>query len=385
MKDYFMGYARANGTYGIRNHVAVISAMDNSNFIARRVNAYVNGTVVVCPCFGRGEVGADLQQHIATLGGIGANPNVFAAVVVSMEPVIAGQIADIIRESGKEVVVCSCDECGGTIETTAVATRYAKNFVIKASMLERIKVSVSELMLGVECGGSDAVSGLISNPVTGMIADKLIDLDGRVVLSETTEWMGAEDSLRARAVTPELGQRIVDAIKWYEDYIISIGVDIKGTNPAPDNIKGGLSTIEEKALGAVEKGGTRPIQDLITYNGKVTHKGLTLMDASPGGVENTTSLTSIGCQVIIFSTGKGNPIGSPVTPTIKVTGNARTLETYGDNIDVDISGVMTLGTSLDEAAAVLYDSMIDVCCGRLTTAEVLGDTETAVTRLGYTV
>ena len=381
----FYAYARANGSYGIRNHVAVISAMDNSNFIARRVAACVTGTVEVCPCFGRGEVGADLEQHIATLGGLGANPNVFAAVVVTMEPVIAGRIADIIRDSGKEVVVCSCDECGGTINTTCRAVRYAKEFVIKASEQKRVEVPISELMLGVECGGSDSVSGLISNPATGMVADKVVDEGGRVVLSETTEWMGAEESLRTRAVTPELGQRIVDAIKWYEDYIISIGVDIKGTNPAPDNIKGGLSTIEEKALGAVEKGGTRPIQDLITYNGKFSHRGLTLLDASPGGVENTTSLTSIGCQLIIFSTGKGNPIGNPITPTIKVTGNARTMDSYGDNIDVDISAVMTEGMELSEAGDLLYERMLEYCNGKLTTAEVLGDTEVAVTRLGYTV
>ena len=145
----FFAYARANGKFGIRNHVAVISAMDNSNFIARRVAACVTGTVEVCPCFGRGEVGADLEQHIATLGGLGANPNVFAAVVVSMEPVIAGRIADVIRRSGKEVVVCSCDECGGTINTTCCAVRYAKEFVIKASEQKRVEVPVSELMLGV--------------------------------------------------------------------------------------------------------------------------------------------------------------------------------------------------------------------------------------------
>ena len=381
----FMGYARANGTYGIRNHVAIISAMDNSNFIARRVAAQVSGTVVACPCFGRGEVGADLDQHIATLGGLGANPNVFAAVVVSMEPVIAGKITALIRASGKEAVLCSCDEYGGTINTTSAAVRAAKRLVIKASMQKRVEVPLSELILGVECGGSDSVSGLISNPATGIVADRIVDLGGKVVLSETTEWMGAEESLRQRAVTPELGQRIVDAIKWYEDYIISIGVDIKGTNPAPDNIKGGLSTIEEKALGAVEKGGTRPIQDLITYNGKVTKSGLTLLDASPGGVENTTSLSSIGCQAIIFSTGKGNPIGTPISPTIKVTGNARTINSYGDNIDVDISNVMTIGTSLEEAADLLFGNLVDICNGKLTTAEVLGDTEIAVTRIGYTV
>ncbi len=304
----FFAYARANGKFGIRNHVAVISAMDNSNFIARRVAACVTGTVEVCPLLWPGRGGADLSSTSQPWVGWVLIPMSFAAVVVSMEPVIAGRIADVIRRSGKEVVVCSCDECGGTINTTCCAVRYAKEFVIKASEQKRVEVPVSELMLGwnvVVPIPSQALSATL-RPVWWP-TKWWMRADGSFC-PETTEWMGAEEALRARAVTPELGQRIVDAIKWYEDYIISIGVDIKGTNPAPDNIKGGLSTIEEKALGAVEKGGTRPIQDLITYNGTVAHRGLTLLDASPGGVENTTSLTSIGCQIIIFPQGKAIPL-----------------------------------------------------------------------------
>ncbi|MGM9521585.1 MAG: UxaA family hydrolase [Oscillospiraceae bacterium] len=385
MRTTFFGFERANGSVGVRNHVAVISAMDNSNFVARRVCQQVRGTVPVCPCFGRGEVGDDLEQHIAILGGVGANPNVYSAVIVSLEPVIAGRIAEIIRREGKEAVVLSFDECGGTVGTTAEAVRTAERMVIAASKQKRVEAPVSKLLLGTECGGSDTISGLISNPATGMVADKLIDLGGSAVLSETTEWMGAEEQLRARAVTPELGQRIVDAIKWYEDYIISIGVDINGTNPAPDNIKGGLSTIEEKALGAVEKGGSRPIQDLITYGQRPTKQGLTLVDASPGGVENTTTLAAAGCQLIIFSTGKGNPIGNPVVPTIKVTGNDRTIVNYADNIDVDLTRAVTEDIALEDVAAGLFEDMLDYADGKLTTAEVLGDTEIAVTRIGYTV
>lgn len=385
MRKTFLGYRRANGSVGVRNHVAVISAMDNANFVARRVCQHVQGTVPVCPCFGRGEVGDDLEQHIAILGGVGANPNVYAAIVVSLEPVIAGRIADIIRKEGKEAVVLSFDDCGGTVGTTAEAICVASKMVIAASQQKREEFPVSKLLLGTECGGSDTISGLISNPATGMVADRVIDEGGSAILSETTEWMGAEEQLRARAVTPELGQRIVDAIKWYEDYIISIGVDINGTNPAPDNIKGGLSTIEEKALGAVEKGGSRPIQDLITYGQRPTKQGLTLVDASPGGVENTTTLAAAGCQLIIFSTGKGNPIGNPVVPTIKVTGNDRTIVNYADNIDVDLTRAVTEDISLDQIADELYETMLEYADGKLTTAEVLGDTEIAVTRIGYTV
>lgn len=385
MRTTFWGYERVNGTVGVRNHVAVISAMDNSNFVARRVCQQVKGTVPVCPCFGRGEIGADLEQHIKILGGIGANPNVYSAVIVSLEPVIAGRIAELVRKEGKEAAVLTFDECGGTVKTTAEAIKIAEKMVIRASAQKRREVSVSRLLLGTECGGSDTISGLISNPAVGRVADWLIDQGGSALLSETTEWMGAEDQLCARAVTPEVGQKIVDAIRWYEEYIISTGVDINGTNPAPDNIKGGLSTIEEKALGAVEKGGSRPIQDLITYGEKPERKGLTLVDASPGGVENTTTLAAAGCQLILFSTGKGNPIGNPVVPTVKVTGNIRTIDNYGDNIDVDLTGVITEDLSLEDAAGFLCQELLEYADGKLTTAEVLGDTETAVTRIGYTV
>lgn len=385
MRTTFLGFERSNGSVGVRNHVVVLSAMDNANFAVRRVCAHVQGTVAVCPCFGRGEVGDDLEQHIAILAGIGANPNVYAAIIISLEPEIAERIARRIRKEGKEAVVISFDEQGGTIAATAEAIRIAERMVIAASVQKRVEVSVCRLLIGTECGGSDTISGLISNPAVGKVADLVIDQGGSAILSETTEWMGAEEQLRARAVTPELGQRIINAIKWYEDYIISIGVDINGTNPAPDNIRGGLSTIEEKALGAVEKGGSRRIQDLITYGQRPTKQGLTLLDASPGGVENTTTLAAAGCQLILFSTGKGNPIGNPVVPTIKITGNQRTSINYADNIDVDLAKVILEDMSLEEAALGLYEDMLDYAEGKVTTAEVLGDTEIAVTRIGYTV
>lgn len=385
MRTTFWGFERANGSVGVRNHVAVLSAMDNANFVVRRVCAHVQGTVPVCPCFGRGEVGADLEQHIAILAGVGANPNVYAVIVVSLEPEIAERIARKIREEGKEAVVLSFDENGGTVATTAKAIQTAERMVIAASMQKRVEVPVSRLLIGTECGGSDTISGLISNPAVGKVVDRIIDQGGSAILSETTEWMGAEEQLRRRAATPELGQRIADAIQWYEDYIISIGVDINGTNPAPDNIRGGLSTIEEKALGAVEKGGSRQIQDLITYGQKPAKQGLTLLDASPGGVENTTTLAAAGCQLILFSTGKGNPIGNPVVPTIKITGNQRTSVNYADNVDVDLTKVVLEDESLEEAALGLYEDMLDYAEGKMTTAEVLGDTEIAVTRIGYTV
>lgn len=385
MRKTFLGYARPDGSYGVRNYVAIISTADNSNFVARRVAQMIHGTIPVCPCFGRGEIGSDMDLHIRTMGGIGANPNVHSAVVVSLEPAIAEKIADVIRASGKRALVFSMDECGGSIGCTEQAVRAARELIIEASMEKRVEIGIEKLQLGVECGGSDTTSGVVSNPATGAVADRLVDEGGTVILSETTEWMGAESNLTGRAVTPELGDRIVKAIQWYEDYIKSIGVDLNGFNPAPDNIKGGLSTIEEKALGSIKKGGTRPIQDMLTCSQKPQKPGMYLMDAPTGGVENTTALAGAGCQLIIFSTGKGNPLGNPIVPTIKVTGNNRTMEKSGENIDVDLSAVITEDMSIEEAGEILYERMIDHANGKLTTAEALGDLEIAVTRIGFTV
>lgn len=379
------GYPRQDGSYGVRNHVAIISVTDNSNFVARRIASLVKGTIPICPSFGRGEVGDDLAQHIRTLGGMGLNPNVHSAIVMALEPTIAWKVARVIESSGKRVAVLSLDEDGGSLGAVDKGVRIARQFVIDASCVKREKVGLDNLVLGVECGGSDTTSGVISNPATGIVSDKVVDIGGTVILSETVEWMGAEHYLAQRAVNPQLAGDIVKAVKWYEDYIKSIGIDLIGTNPSPDNRKGGLTTTEEKALGAIKKGGSRPVQAMYTYAQRPDKKGLVLMDAPPPGVENITGLTGAGCQLIIFSTGKGNPIGSPLVPTIKVTGNPRTIERVSDNIDVDISDVLTKGVSLDVAGQMLFEKMIDHANGKLTSSEVLGDVEVAVTRIGYTV
>ncbi|MFZ7103807.1 MAG: UxaA family hydrolase [Peptococcaceae bacterium] len=386
MNNYsFWGYPRPDGSFGVRNHVAIISASDNSNFVARRIESLIKRTVSICPSFGRGEVGEDLAQHVRTLSGMGINPNVHSVIVTALEPVIASKVANEIAKSGKRVEVVTLDDDGGSIGATDKGVKLARQMVIEASCVEREKVSLDNLILGVECGGSDTTSGVISNPVTGLVSDKLVDAGGTVILSETVEWMGAEHFLAKRAVNEEVAEEIFNAVKWYEDYIKSIGIDLIGTNPSPDNRKGGLTTIEEKALGAIKKGGSRPVQGIYKYAVRPDKKGLVLMDAPPPGVENITGLAGAGCQLIIFSTGKGNAIGNPLVPTIKVTGNPRTIARIPDNIDVDLSDVFSKGMSLKDSGDLLFGEMISYANGKLTTAEVLGDFEIAVTRIGYTV
>lgn len=386
MEQYtFWGYRRPDGRVGVRNHVAIISASDNANFVAARIADLILGTVAVTTGFGRGEIGADLEQHIRTLSGLGLNPNVYGAVVVSLEPVIAGKVADPIRKSGKPVEVVTIDECGGSMAATMAGAKIAQQMVIEASRMARTQSDFSCLQIGLECGGSDSTSGMVANPAVGLLSDFTVAHGGTVVVSEVAEWIGAEQALAAQSATPEVGRAIIEAVERTEAYAKSVGLDIASTNPAPDNIKGGLTTLEEKSLGAVKKGGTTPIRQLVRNAEPPREQGLIFMDAPAPGVENITALAACGCQVIIFTTGKGNAVGCPVAPTIKTTSNPYTVERIRENLDVDLSKAFTEGWSLSQTADHLHYCLMEHLNGKLTTAEVLGDTVVSVTRMGFTV
>lgn len=383
--NHFTGYRRADGRFGIRNHVVVISAMDNANPVVRRVAEQVAGAVPICPTFGRGQLGADYRQHVRTLVGLGTNPNVFGAVVISLEPDSARRVAEGIAATGRPVETLTLEDDGGPVAVTHAAVLKVLRLAQDAAEVGREPVPLSELVLGVECGGSDGTSGLISNPAVGLVADRVVAAGGTVILSEPTEWMGAEHVLARRAVSPEVAERMRAVVRQYEERALAAGVDLLGANPAPDNIAGGLSTIEEKALGAIRKGGSAPIQQVLDYGERPTRRGLVLMDGPAPAVENLTALAAGGAQVLLFSTGRGNPIGNPVAPTIKVTGNPRTARAAPGVIDVDLSGVATDGLTLAAAADRLADYVLRVCSGRITCCEGLGMTEIAISRIGFTV
>lgn len=381
----FFGYRRSDGQIGVRNHVAIISASDNANFVASRIHSLVLGTVAITPGFGRGEIGEDLAQHIRTLSGLGLSPNVYGVVVVSLEPVIAEKVAAPIRAGGKPVEVVTIDNCGGSMGATMQGVKIAERMVIDASRMMREEVDFSCLRIGLECGGSDSTSGMITNPAIGLLSDFIVEKGGSVIVSEVAEWIGAEQALVRQAATPEIGQAIIRVVEETEAYALSKGLDIPSINPAPDNIKGGITTLEEKSLGAVKKGGKTPIRQLVRNAEWPTEKGLIFMEAPAPGVENTTALSAAGCQLVLFATGKGNAIGNPVTPTVKVTANPYTIERVAENIDIDLSGAFTEGWSLEKTSDHLHYSFVEHLNGKLTTAEVLGDTVVSVTRQGYTV
>ena len=380
----FMGYRREDGSFGIRNHVAILAVMDNVNGIVKHLESLVKGTVAVPVWYGRGQFGNDDTLFRNTQAGLGRNPNVASVLVVSLEEVSAEKVAASIAESGKRVEHISVQDVGGTIEAIAQGMRHLVSMVGEASARRAQPVPLSELVLGVECGGTDTTSGVAANPAIGHVADRVVEAGGTVYLSETSEWMGAEQMLARRASDPKVQEEIWAAVRRIEDSAISRGVDIRGANPVPDNIRGGITTIEEKSLGAIIKGGTTEVKGVLGYGEAAPGKGLYLMDTAAPAGESMTGLAAGGAQLILFSTGQMNVMGHLLAPTVKVTGNPRTARKLADNVDVDVSAMLENET-LEAAGGRLLDFSIEVAGGRMTRSEILGDVDIAISRIEPTV
>lgn len=380
----FMGYRRENGAFGIRNNVAILAVMDNVNGIVKHLESLVKGTVAVPVWYGRGQFGADDTLFRGTQAGLGKNPNVHSVLVVSLEQVSAETVAASIAESGKRVEHISVQDVGGTVEAIAQGMRHLMSMVGEASAQRAEPAPLSELVLGVECGGTDTTSGVAANPAIGHVADRVVEAGGTVYLSETSEWMGAEQMLAKRAPDPKVQEEIWAAVRRIEDSAISRGVDIRGANPVPDNIRGGITTIEEKSLGAIIKGGTTEVKGVLGFGEAAKGKGLYLMDTPAPAAESMTGLAAGGAQIILFSTGQMNVMGHLLAPTVKVTGNPRTAKKLADNVDVDVSPMLENET-LEAAGGRLLDFSLEVAGGRMTRSEMLGDVDIAITRIEPTV
>jgi altronate dehydratase large subunit len=296
---------------------------------------------------------------------------VAAVVLVSLgcDPIDIDGIAEGIAKSGKPVEKLTIQEVGGTLATVEKGSRIARQMVSDASRVERQEFDDSKLMFGAECGGSDTTSGLGSNPAIGAAFDILVKRGGRATFSETTEFIGAEHLLAQRAVTPAVGKAITDMVRRYEQRFPEKGVDMRGTNPTKGNIDGGLTSIEEKSLGAISKGGTQPIQEIYEYGDRPTKGGLSIVDGPGFDAPSLTTLAAAGSTVILFSTGRGTPLGSPFVPVIKVTANAATYQKMNDNMDfyVDLARKDNIG----EIGAELYEECLRVASGKKTKAEIL--------------
>jgi (2R)-sulfolactate sulfo-lyase subunit beta len=375
------GYRRENGRVGVRNHVIVLPVDDISNAACEAVANNIKGTMALPHSYGRLQYGEDLALHFRTMIGTGSNPNVAAAVVVGIEPNWTQKIADGIAETGKPVAAFSI-EGFGDLETVRRASWKAKEFVQWASEIRREPVDLEDLTVSIKCGESDTTTGLASCPTVGVAVDRLVEDGATVFFGETSELTGGEHLIAERMATPELRQRFQEVYDDYVELIEAQSEDLLGSQPTQGNIAGGLSTIEEKALGNIEKTGTKPVIGVLDpaeapHNGP----GLYFMDSSSAAAEHVTLMGAGGAVLHMFPTGQGNVIGNPIVPVIKVSGNPNTVGTMGEHIDVDVSGLLSRELTLPQAGDLMMEHLVRAANGRLTSAEALGHREFTMTKL----
>ena len=378
----FWGYRRENGRAGVRNHVVILPVDDLSNAACESVANNIKGTLAIPHPYGRLQFGADLDLHFRTLIGTGSNPNVAAVVVIGIEDGWAKKVADGIAATGKPVASFGI-ELHGDIDTVARASRAAKEFVQAASALRRVECPLKDLWVSTKCGESDTTSGCAGNPSVGNAYDKLYAQGVTLVFGETTEITGGESLVVKRCRTPKIADQFMAMFNRYQDLInLHKTSDLSDSQPTKGNIAGGLTTIEEKALGNIQKIGKKCVVDGVLDKAESpTGPGLWFMDSSSAAAEMVTLVAAAGFVVHLFPTGQCNVIGNPILPVIKICGNPRTVRTMKEHIDVDVSGLLRREINMDQAGDRVLECMFSTVNGRLTNAEVLGHREFVLTRL----
>ena len=378
----FRGYRRENGRVGVRNHVVVLPVDDLSNAACEAVANNIKGAMAIPHPYGRLQFGADLELHFRTLIGTGANPNVAAVVVIGIEEGWTQRVVEGIAATGKPVTGYGI-EMHGDHETIMRASKTAREYVQWASEAVREDSALSELWVSTKCGESDTTSGCGSNPTVGNAFDKLYPLDATLVFGETTEITGGEHLVAERCRTPEIRERFMYMFDRYQEVVERHKTsDLSESQPTKGNIAGGLTTIEEKALGNIQKIGRECMVDGVLDKAETPDgPGLWFMDSSSAAAEMVTLCAAAGFVVHFFPTGQGNIIGNPILPNIKICANPRTVRTMGEHVDVDVSGLLRKEMTPDEAGDALLDMMIRTANGRLTAAEALGHREFVLTRL----
>ncbi len=377
----FLGYKRADGSVGVRNHVLILPTCACASETCRVVASQVAGTKNVIINVGCSDVDANTEITQRVLEGFALNPNVFGVVVIGLgcETVGHQKFSDKIRAlTTKPVVSFGIQETGGTIKTAEVAIRAARKMVQEASKVKREVCSAADLFVAIECGGSDATSGIASNPAVGNMADRVYDAGGTTVMSETVEYIGAEHVPAKRGETPEIHDQIIRICEDYEKHLALAGQDCRTGQPTPGNKAGGLSTIEEKSLGCIHKGGTRPVAEVLQEAQRPTKKGALIMDTPGYDISSVTSMIAGGATVVVFTTGRGTPTGHALCPVIKVTGNPVTAERMADNMDIDVSGILEGKETIAKAGERVFNEVLEVASGKPTKAEILGFSDIAV-------
>ncbi len=377
----FYGYKRKEGRAGIRNHVLVLPTCACSSETCRIVAGQVKGAVSIIFNTGCADVEANTFMSQKILTGFALNPNVYGVVIIGLGCETVSHLelkAKITALTSKPVVSFGIQDEGGTLKTIEKAVRAARDMAAEASLQQKEPCDISEILMGIECGGSDATSGIASNPAVGDLSDRLIDLGASTMMSESIEWIGAEHVLAERAATPKLHDRIIRVCMDYEAHLKLAGQDCRAGQPTPGNKEGGLSTLEEKSLGCIHKGGTRPIVEVLEQAERPSEKGAILMDTAGYDVSSVTSMAAGGCNVIIFTTGRGTPTGNAIVPVLKVTVNEFTYRNIEDNMDVDLSAIIRGEKTIPEMGEEMLSIIRDICSGRLTKAEAYGFSDIAV-------
>ena len=377
----FYGYRRAEGRPGIRNPVLILPTCACGSESCRIVASQVRGAVNIVFNTGCSDVAANTEMSQKVLTGFAMNPNVYGVVIIGLgcETVPHAKLREKIQAmTSKPVVSFGIQDEGGTLKTIEKAVRAARDMAAEAGMQAKEKFDISELLLGIECGGSDATSGIASNPAVGNLSDRLVDLGASTMMSESIEWIGGEHVLARRGATPEIHDQIIKICEDYEKHLLAAGQDCRAGQPTPGNKAGGLSTIDEKSLGCIRKGGNRPIVEVLAQAERPTKSGAIVMDTAGYDISSVTSMAAAGCQAIIFTTGRGTPTGNAIVPVLKVTANEHTYSWMEDNMDVDLSGIIRGESTIEESGAMLLGKIHELANGRLTKAEAYGFSDIAV-------
>ena len=377
----FWGYRRAEGRPGIRNHVLILPTCACGSESSRIVASQVRGAVNIVFNTGCSDVAANTAMSQKVLTGFACNPNVYGVVIIGLGCETVGHKLlkeKIQKMTSKPVVSFGIQDEGGTLMTIEKAVRAARDMAAEAGMQQKELFDISELFMGIECGGSDATSGIASNPAVGELSDLLVDLGATTMMSESIEWIGGEHVVAKRAATPRIHNEIIEVCRAYEDHLLAAGQDCRAGQPTPGNKAGGLSTLDEKSLGCIRKGGTRPVVEVLEQAERPTKRGALVMDTAGYDISSVTSMVAGGCQAVIFTTGRGTPTGNAIVPVLKVTANEVTYKKMEDNMDVDLSAIVRGEKTYQEMGKELLAVMHDICNGRMTKAEAYGFSDIAV-------
>ena len=379
------GFARSDGRWGLRNHVLILPLHSALCATARKIADESNGAVAVSHDWS-GEADADFERIIKTISGFAANPNNFATIFITIGTPNELMIIELAKKLGlNKYEVLNVAQLGSMGKIADVGLTLANSLVKEAAAVDRVSAPWSAIALGQECGGSDALSGITANPALGVASDRLVELGSASVLGETTEILGAEHLLAARAITPEIGAQIVEAVARYERSINYEGIDMRGAQPSRGNIEGGLTTLEEKSLGAAKKAGSAQFSGVLDYADKVPKSGLYFMDTPGHDIEQLTGFAAAGINIVVFTTGRGTPTGSAIVPTIKVATNTTMALAIPDLIDLNAGTIADGLKTLDEVGGELFDLILEVANGKETRAEAGLHHEFSLSRMYNTV